>query len=332
MSKSVAVVILNWNGLALLKEFLPEVVKYSEAATIYVADNASTDSSVSFIEVHYPEIRIILNKVNGGYAKGYNEALEGLTEDIFILLNSDVKVTPNWISPIKRIFEKDETVAAVQPKILDYKKPTHFEYAGAAGGFIDKFGYPYCRGRLFESLEKDEGQYNNETEIFWASGACFAVSSTAFNKVGKLDEDYFSHQEEIDICWRFHNYGYKVLYTPNSVVFHVGGATLNIMNPKKTFFNFRNSLFNLVKNVSSSSVFFVLIARMILDGIAAIKFLVELKFSHFIAVFQAHMSFYRYLNKMLKKRRNLPKKGNYYSKITVVCSHYLLGKKKYSDL
>ena len=332
MNQTIAVVILNWNGLDLLKEFLPEVVKYSEEATIYVADNASTDTSVSFVKANFPEVKIIQNSVNGGYAKGYNDALAGLSEDIFILLNSDVKVTPNWIAPIKAVFQKDPDIAAVQPKILDYKAPSYFEYAGAAGGFIDKFGYPYCRGRVFESLEKDEGQYDDETEIFWASGACLALSSAAYNKVGKMDEDYFSHQEEIDICWRFHNFGYKVAYTPNSVVYHIGGATLNSMNPKKTFYNFRNSLFNLVKNTPSKSVLFLIIGRMILDGIAALKFLFELKFSHFTAVFQAHMSFYRYLSQMLKKRKNLPKKGNYYSKISVVCSHYILGDKKYSEI
>lgn len=332
MNKTVAVVILNWNGLELLKEFLPYVIKYSHDATVYVADNASTDASVSYIENHHPEIRIIQNTVNGGYAKGYNDALKGLTEDIFILLNSDVKVTPNWIIPIKRIFENDDTVAAVQPKILDHKKPTHFEYAGAAGGFIDKFGYPYCRGRIFDNLEKDEGQYNDEIEIFWASGACMAVKKLAYNEVGKLDEDYFSHQEEIDMCWRFHNYGYKVLFTSQSVVFHVGGATLSSMHPKKTFYNFRNSLFNLVKNVPSRSVFFVVIARMILDGIAAFKFLLELKPSHFLAVFQAHMSFYSHLRRTIKKRKKLLNKPIYFSKISVVCTNYILGKKKYSDL
>ena len=235
MSQTIAVVILNWNGLELLKEFLPEVVKYSKEANVYVADNASTDSSVSYVETNFPDVKIIQNKVNGGYAKGYNDALAGLSEDIFILLNSDVKVTPNWISPIKAIFDSDPIVAAVQPKILDYKKPTHFEYAGAAGGFIDKFGYPYCRGRIFDNLEKDFGQYDDEIEIFWASGACLAIKRDQYYEVGKLDEDYFSHQEEIDICWRLHNYGYKVIYTPNSVVYHVGGATLNSMNPKRHF-------------------------------------------------------------------------------------------------
>lgn len=332
MNQTVAVVILNWNGLDLLKKFLPEVVKYSEEANVYVADNASTDTSVSFVEANFPEVQIIQNKINGGYAKGYNDALAGLSEDIFILLNSDVQVTPSWILPIKEIFEKDTNVAAVQPKILDYKKRTHFEYAGAAGGFIDKFGYPYCRGRIFDNLEKDTGQYDDEKEVFWASGACMAIKRDKYYEVGQLDEDYFAHQEEIDLCWRLYNYGYKVIYTPNSLIYHVGGATLNSMNPKKTFLNFRNSLFNLIKNVPSNKILTVLFLRMILDGIAAIKFLIELKFTHFSAVFQAHISFYMQLNIFLKKRKKLPKKDNYYSKISVVCRNYGLGQKKFSDL
>ena len=332
MNQTVAVVILNWNGLALLKEFLPDVVKYSEGANIYVADNASTDTSVEFIKNEFPEVNVIQNSINGGYAKGYNDALAGLHEDVFILLNSDVQVTPNWITPINDLFKRDKNVAAVQPKILDHKRKGYFEYAGAAGGFIDKFGYPYCRGRIFDNLEKDQGQYDDEIEIFWASGACLAIRREQYYEVGKLDEDYFSHQEEIDICWRLHNYGYKVYYTPLSVVYHVGGATLSSMNPKKTFYNFRNSLFNLIKNVPNNKIVLVLILRMTLDGIAALKFLFELKIDHFIAVFQAHMSFYKQVKKFLKKRKNIPKKDTYYSKISVVCRNYGLGQKKYSDL
>ncbi len=332
MNKSIAVVILNWNGIELLKKFLPSIVTNTSEATVYVADNASTDDSVSYIQINFPSIQIIQNSVNGGYAKGYNDALANLTEDIFILLNSDVQVTPNWLAPISKIFEDNSEVAAVQPKILDYKKPEYFEYAGAAGGFIDKFGYPYCRGRIFDNLEKDLGQYDDEIEIFWASGACLAVSREVYNIVGKLDEDYFSHQEEIDLCWRFYNYGYKVLYTPKSVVYHLGGATLDSIDPKKTFYNFRNSLFNIIKNVPSNELFIVLFIRMILDGIAALKFLLEFKQSHFIAVFKAHISFYKQLNKCFIKRKKLPRKEDYYSKISVVCRNYGLGQKKFSDL
>ena len=332
MKQSIAVVILNWNGTELLKQFLPSVVECSSEATVYLADNASTDGSVDYVKNNFPSVKIIQNTVNGGYAKGYNDALTNLSEDIFILLNSDVLVTPNWLQPISTIFNENTLAAAVQPKILDHKKPEYFEYAGAAGGFIDKFAYPYCRGRIFDNLEKDLGQYDDEIEIFWASGACLAIRSEVYNEIGKLDEDYFSHQEEIDLCWRLNNYGYKVLYTPRSVVYHVGGATLETIDPKKTYYNFRNSLFNILKNVPTNKLFLVLILRMKLDGIAAFKFLFELKLKHFAAVFQAHMSFYKNLNKFIKKRKKIPKKENYYSKISVVCRNYGLGQKKFSDL
>lgn len=327
---TVGVVILNWNGVELLKQFLPDVIKFSPEATVYVADNASTDRSVQYVQENFPEAKLIINKINGGFAKGYNDALEQLTEDIFVLLNSDVQVTPHWLDPILKIFKTRGEVAAVQPKILDFKNPGYFEYAGAAGGFIDRFGYPYCRGRIFESLEQDKGQYNNEIDIFWASGACLAIRKKAFYEAGALDEDYFAHQEEIDLCWRLFNLGHKVRYTPESVVYHVGGATLNSMNPRKTFYNFRNSLFNLVKNLPSYTWIIVLMGRMILDGIAAFKFLFAGQIDHFQAVFRAHMNFYKHLPSLLKKRKIIPKKLGYFTKNSVVCGHYLQGIKTFS--
>ncbi|QED37538.1 glycosyltransferase family 2 protein [Antarcticibacterium arcticum] len=327
---TVGVVILNWNGLDLLKQFLPDVIKFSPEATVYVADNASTDRSVQYVRENFPATKVIINKVNGGYAKGYNDALEQLDEDIFVLLNSDVQVTPHWLEPILKIFKTREEVAAVQPKILDYKNPEYFEYAGAAGGFIDRFGYPYCRGRIFDSLEQDKGQYDDEIEIFWASGACLAIRKKAFYQAGALDEDYFAHQEEIDLCWRLFNLGHKVRYTPESVVYHVGGATLNNMNPRKTFYNFRNSLYNLVKNLPAHTWIFVILGRMILDGIAAFRFLLTGQIDHFWAVFRAHMNFYKHLPLLLKKRKIIPKKLGYFTKNSVVCAHYLQGKKTFS--
>lgn len=329
---TIGVVILNWNGIQLLKQFLGDVVNFSPEATVYVADNASTDSSVSYIRNNYPKVVVIRNEVNGGYAKGYNDALSKVREDIFILLNSDVQVTPHWLEPIKAIFEKNEYVAAVQPKILDYKDPSYFEYAGAAGGYLDMFGYPYCRGRIFNSIEKDEGQYDDEKEIFWASGACLAVRQIAFYEAGSFDEDYFAHQEEIDLCWRLHNIGYKIKYTPHSIIFHVGGATLNSMNPRKTFFNFRNSLYNLAKNVPSHLVFQVIFGRMILDGIAAFKFLFALEFGHFWAVLRAHLNFYQHLLLLLRKRKKIEKRVRYFSEFSVVCTYFFKGIKKYSKL
>ncbi len=255
----VAVVILNWNGRKLLEQFLPSVLIYSQKeATVYVADNASTDDSVLFIEENHPEVKIIQNSSNGGYAKGYNDALKNLTEDIFILLNSDVEVTPNWINPIISEFKKDSTLVAVQPKILDYNNKDYFEYAGAAGGFIDKLGYPYCRGRIFNTLEKDQGQYNDIKEIFWATGACLFVNKDAFWNIGGFDEDFFTHQEEIDLCWRLKAKKGTIKYIGKSTVYHVGGATLAAANPKKTFYNFRNTLLALLKNVKGNIIWYYL--------------------------------------------------------------------------
>lgn len=329
---TIAVVILNWNGIDLLKKFLPAVIEYSQEANVYIADNASTDKSAAYVKDTYPSVKVIQNVVNGGYAKGYNDALETLNEDIFILLNSDVQVTPHWLEPIMAIFKAQSLVAAVQPKILDYKNPEYFEYAGAAGGYIDRFGYPFCRGRIFDHLEKDKGQYDDEAEIFWGSGACLAIRKDAFYKVGALDESYFAHQEEIDLCWRLYNFGYKVKYTSSSQVYHVGGATLNSMNPQKTFYNFRNSLFNLVKNVPGQMVLIVILGRMILDGVAAFKFLFSQGPSHFTAVVRAHISFYKQLPALLEKRKKLPKKIEYYYKNSVLCARYMQGKKIFLKL
>ncbi|MFV0237108.1 MAG: glycosyltransferase family 2 protein, partial [Flavobacteriales bacterium] len=243
----IAIVILNWNGKKLLAQFLPSVIQNSLKSDVYVIDNASEDDSVSFLRRYYPSIQLIQNKENYGFSKGYNEGLKLIKAEIVCLLNSDVEVTENWIAPIQKLFEKDQNIAVVQPKLLDYKKRTHFEYAGAAGGFLDYLGYPFCRGRIFDTLEEDLGQYDDEMEIFWASGAAFFIRKQIFDEVGGFDEDYFAHQEEIDLCWRVKNRGYKVFYTHESLVFHLGGATLSNMNSQKTFLNFRNSLFNLLK-------------------------------------------------------------------------------------
>lgn len=328
----IAVVILNWNGRALLEQFLPSVVLYSKEAGIYVADNASTDHSVAYLKKQYPEITIIQNKMNGGYAKGYNDALQHLSEDIFILLNSDVEVTLNWLKPILWEFKESPKTAALQPKILDYRKRDTFEYAGAAGGFIDSLGYPYCRGRIFDHLEKDNGQYNENTNIFWASGACLAIRKEAFYAAGKLDEDYFAHQEEIDLCWRLHNLGFNVKALGKSTVYHLGGATLNSQNPKKTYYNFRNSLYSLVKNAPKDKLSLVIIPRLMLDGLAGIKFLFELKPKHALAIVKAHFSFYKNLNQTWNKRGQLPKKRKYFIKTSVLCAYYVLGRKKVTDL
>ena len=208
---NIAIVILNWNGKKLLEDFLPSVVAFSKGATVYVADNASTDDSVAFVQANFSSVKIIQNAENGGYAKGYNDALPFVEEDIYCLLNSDVEVTENWLTPIRSHFENDPETAIVQPKILDFKKKTHFEYAGASGGFIDQYGYPFCRGRMFNTLEADNGQYDDTNTIFWASGACFFIRKEIYQKLEGLDEDFFAHQEEIDLCWRAFNLGYKTV-------------------------------------------------------------------------------------------------------------------------
>lgn len=327
-----AVVILNWNGIELLKKFLPSVVNNSPQAKVYVADNASTDSSVDYVKTNFPEVGIIQNKVNGGFAKGYNDALSLLEEEVFILLNSDVEVTPNWLTPILKHLKDNPETAIVQPKLLDYKRKDYFEYAGAAGGFVDKLGYPFCRGRIFDTLEKDEGQYDNLCPILWASGACLVIRRNVFEEVGGMDETYFAHQEEIDLCWRVFNVGYQAMYVPGSTVYHLGGATLNAMNPQKTYLNFRNSLFNLLKNVPGKRAYLFIFLRLCLDGVAGIKFIFEGKWRHTLAILKAHFGFYSNFFNVRKKRKQLSAKRAYAETNSIVWKYYLQGKKKFSEL
>ena len=328
-----AVVILNWNGEKLLEQFLPSIVKHSsEDIAIYVADNASTDNSIQFVKDNFPTVKIVINKENGGYAKGYNDALQHIKADIYCLINSDIEVTENWLSPILNIFEQEENTAIIQPKILDFKDKNKFEYAGAAGGFIDFFGYPYCRGRVFNNLETDKGQYNLTSDIFWASGACFFIRSAVFHQLKGFDEDYFAHQEEIDLCWRAQNEGFSIKYIGESTVYHVGGATLQESNPSKTYLNFRNSLLTVLKNVPSKNLFLVIFIRLILDGVAGLKFALELRPIHTWSVLKAHLSFYRNLNKFIKKRKQIQRKSNYSIHTSVVWQHFVLQRKKFNSL
>ncbi|QHI34908.1 N-acetylglucosaminyl-diphospho-decaprenol L-rhamnosyltransferase [Kordia antarctica] len=327
----IAIIILNWNGKQLLEQFLPSVIAFSREATIYVADNASSDDSVQYVKNHFPNVRIIQNAENGGYAKGYNDSLPQVEEAIFCLLNSDIEVTENWLAPILPEFESNPQTAIIQPKILDFKQKTHFEYAGAAGGFVDKYGYPFCRGRIFHTLEKDTNQYNDNATIFWASGACFFIRKDVFHELNGFDEDFFAHQEEIDLCWRAFNLGYKTKYISECVVFHVGGATLNSTNPKKTYLNFRNSLCMLAKNLPKGKLIPIIVSRLFLDGIAAIQFLAKLQFKHFVAVLKAHFHFYARLPKMLKKRGE-SQQSAYFQEKSIVYSYFLKGKKTYSEL
>ena len=329
----VAVVILNWNGRELLKQFLPSVVNFSkEEATIYVADNASTDNSVAFVKENFPGVNLIQNSSNGGYAKGYNDALKNLTEDIFVLLNSDVEVTNNWLTPIISEFKNDKNLVAAQPKILDYINKEHFEYAGAAGGFLDQLGYPYCRGRIFNTLEKDTGQYNDTIDIFWATGACLFIKKDAYWNVEGLDEEFFAHQEEIDLCWRLKSKGGSIKYIGSSKIYHVGGATLNTANSKKTFYNFRNTLLMLLKNVKGVKVWFLLFIRLVLDGLAGVQFIFQGNWKNTLAIIQAHFSFYSLVPKYLVKRKKYASRTEYYSIKSVVWNYFIRKNRTFKEL
>lgn len=330
----IAIVILNWNGQQLLEKFLPSVVKFSylDTVEIIVADNASTDTSINFLKKVYPDITILKNKKNGGYAKGYNDALQHVNADIYALVNSDIEVTKDWLKPIISTFKNEPNTAIIQPKILDFKNKSKFEYAGAAGGFIDKYGYPFCRGRIFSDLEEDKNQFNDVSEIFWASGACFFIRSEVFHNLNGFDEDYFAHQEEIDLCWRAFNKNNTIKYIGTSTVYHIGGATLKEESPRKSFLNFRNSLFTLVKNLPKNKILPIIFVRLVLDGIAGIKFLFELKPIHTFAILKAHFSFYANLGKMIRKRTNSLQKRNYYTIKSIVWEHFVLGKKTFTKI
>lgn len=332
-----AVVILNWNGRNFLEKFLPSVTNYSEKeATVFVVDNASTDDSVDFVIKTYPTVKIVLNSSNGGFSKGYNDGLAAIDAEYFVLLNSDVEVSENWISPIIQLMDNDKTIAACQPKIKSYHNKNYFEYAGACGGYMDRHFYPFCRGRILDSVEEDHGQYDNSCEVFWASGASLFVRADLYKKLGGLDEDFFAHMEEIDLCWRLKNAGYKVMVNHQSTVYHVGGGTLSKINPRKTFLNFRNNLFIITKNSERGKLYPMLFIRMLLDGIAAVKFLLSGSSAHAYAVFRAHMSFYAFFGKMKRKRMEykhealLPSKTLY--KKSIVWDYYVRKHKKFSDI
>jgi GT2 family glycosyltransferase len=327
----IAVVILNWNGQKLLEQFLPSMLQYTQEATIYIADNASTDDSVRWVKESFPFIRIIENKSNFGYAKGYNEALLQVEEEIYALVNSDIEVTENWLKPIFTLFDTNPMTAIIQPKILDYKDKNYFEYAGAGGGFIDQYGYPFCRGRLFTTIEKDFGQYNDTSNIFWASGACFFIRKEVYRELKGFDPDFFAHQEEIDLCWRAFNKGYIVKYCGQSTVYHVGGATLNAENPKKTFLNFRNSLWMMLKNLPSNQLFLTILIRMLLDGLAGLRFLFQGKITHLLAILKAHFYFYRFIFRFLGKRESVQLK-NYFKIKSIVYRYFIKNGKVFAQI
>jgi GT2 family glycosyltransferase len=333
LSNKIAVVILNWNGKSFLEKFLPSVVKHSIEAKIIVADNASTDDSISFLEKTYPSIDIIKLEQNYGFAGGYNKALKQVDSEYYILLNSDVEVTENWLAPMLKMLDNDKNIVACQPKIKDYNNKDSFEYAGASGGFIDKYGYPFCRGRIFDYLEKDTNQYDEPIEIFWASGAALFIRAQEYNQIGGLDEFYFAHMEEIDLCWRLKNEGHKIMVCPSSTVYHVGGGTLNKINPRKTFLNFRNSLLTLYKNLPKNERFVKIFIRLNLDAIAGLKFLLDGKPTHALAIIRSHFAFYSaiFQNK-IKKTDVVNPNLNGMINISIVKKHFINKSKTFNEL
>ncbi|MEN0003280.1 MAG: bifunctional riboflavin kinase/FAD synthetase [Bacteroidota bacterium] len=301
---SVAIVILNYNGLSHLKRFLNKALKTSYPnLKVVVADNASTDESVAFLQEKHPQLPLITLSKNYGFANGYNQALLQVDADYYVLLNSDVEVLPDWLDPIIELMERDGSVGACQPKIKDFNRPEYFEYAGAAGGMLDYLGYPFCRGRIFALTEKDSGQYDGTSEIFWASGAALIIRAKLFHGIGGFDKDYFAHSEEIDLCWRLKRAGYKVMVRPRSTVYHVGGGTLNYNTPFKTYLNFRNSLYTILKNEPFGKLLWLIPARLLLDGLAGFLFLTQGKWTHIQSILKAHGAFYSNAGKMYRKRR-----------------------------
>jgi GT2 family glycosyltransferase len=328
MTLKLAVVILNWNGKKFLEKFLPDLIMSCGKETrVFIADNNSSDGSVDYLRNNFPAVKIIKNPTNGGFSKGYNLALEQINAKYYCLLNSDIEVTKSWIQPILQMLDKDPSIAAVQPKILSYQEKDCFEYAGASGGYLDYLGYPFCRGRVFENLEKDQGQYNSPQQVFWATGAALFVRKEIYDRLGGLDEDFFAHMEEIDFCWRINNEGYKIMIQPNSVVYHVGGGTLPKNNSYKTYLNFRNNLFLLVKNLPYHRLFITLFIRFFLDQLAAFVFLSKGEKHNFKAVYKAIFHFIKMYPKMRKKRGKKFKKGyQLLFKESIVYAHYVKGK------
>ena len=306
-----AIVILNWNGLEYLKKFLGIIVHYSNdpGTFIYVADNGSTDGSKDWISMNQPEVRVLDLGSNHGFAGGYNLALEQIEARYYLLLNSDIEVTEGWLQPLVNFMDLNHNVASCQPKILSYSKRNFFEHAGAAGCFIDKYGFPFCRGRIFHHIEMDNGQYDDQADLFWSSGACMIVRSDAWKKAGGFDPSFFAHMEEIDLCWRFNRLGYRVCYLPNSVIYHVGGGSLPYSSPFKTYLNFRNSLYMLYKNHPDKGLQKTLFIRKLLDGAAGIMFLLKGDFKNFKSVWNAHMDYYRNKKELKIKRLSLKNLG-----------------------
>ncbi|WP_266368858.1 glycosyltransferase family 2 protein [Tellurirhabdus rosea] len=332
--EELAVVILNYNGRAFLEQFLPSVLAHSSGHAVYVADNASTDDSVALLEKRFPEVRLIRLAQNEGYAGGYNRALAGVEARYFLLLNSDVEVTANWLAPLLDLMRRHPGAAACQPKIRSFHQKEQFEYAGAAGGYIDPLGYPFCRGRIFDTVEPDRGQYDDERRIFWATGACMLVRADVFRQLGGFEAAFFAHMEEIDLCWRLQNAGHEIWYCPRATVYHVGGGTLPKSNPRKTFLNFRNSLAMLYRNLPAGRVFPTIFGRLVLDGISGVQFLVQGRWRETLAILQAHFAFYGWIiNKTITRPdpKPAPLPEQVYPQ-SIVWSYFVQAKKTFDQL
>jgi GT2 family glycosyltransferase len=337
MSARIAVVILNYNTRHYLEKFLPSVcASQYQDLDIVVADNASTDDSLEFVRQNYPKVRIIELKDNYGFTGGYNRALEQVKADYYVLLNSDVEVEANWLQPMMDLVKGNSKIAAVQPKLRAFHNKAYFEYAGASGGFIDKYGFPFCRGRIFDSLEKDLGQYDDNAKVFWASGAALFINAEVYHALGGLDDDFFAHMEEIDLCWRIQNAGYEVWVCPESVVYHVGGGTLQKSNPRKTYYNFRNGLILLLKNLPSNKLLRVIGMRLLLDHVAAYRFLFQGKWGDFKAIAAAHRHFLLKYGHWRKKRMVLKNNIAYFNpqvyRHSIVWTHFIKKLRTYKEL
>lgn len=328
--KQVAIVILNYNGQKYLEKFLPSVQQHSGGCEIWVADNASTDSSIDWLQ-QQGGIHILKIPTNKGYAGGYNDALSRIQADYFVLLNSDVEVTPGWVEPVIQYMDAHPDVAACQPKIKDYNQRDYFEYAGAAGGYMDFLGYPYSRGRIFDTCEKDNGQYDTTVDVFWATGACFFVRSELFHQEGGFDARFFAHMEEIDLCWRFLNQGKRVVCCHESTVYHVGGGTLHKSNPRKTFLNYRNNLMMIYKNLWGFELWKVILARLILDGVSSIRFLTAGAWADIWAIVRAHFAFYGYIPELSKNKKRATTPVRLYPH-SIVWQYFVKGRKFFSQL
>lgn len=332
MAKRVAVIILNWNGEKLLREFLPSVVKNtnSDLGRVVVVDNHSTDGSWICLEQEFPDVERVLFEDNFGFAGGYNRAIEMIEAEYVVLLNSDVEVAPGWLEPLVAVLDRDERVAAVQPKILAYRDKKKFEYAGAAGGYIDYLGFPFCRGRVMDTTEQDDGQYDDEVDVFWATGASLCIRRDVYRATGGLDEAFFAHMEEIDLCWRLKNGGYTLKVVPSSVVYHLGGGSLPMNHPRKLFLNYRNNLLMLHKNLCAKQRKKIFFARVLLDTMAGGLFLLKGQWSNTRSVIRAYKAF-----REMRKAYPVPESSMSLSGIyprSIVLDYFLRGKKKFSDL